>query len=106
MSAARGNDADFIDPKIQCSACEAVCCRLKVVLLPGDKVPAQFVDQDERGMAVMAKGDDGWCVAMDANSMRCTIYQQRPTICRDFAMGGAACREERISWYRTTTARR
>jgi Fe-S-cluster containining protein len=67
-------------------------------------VPAQFVDQDERGMAVMAKGDDGWCRAMDANSMRCTIYDQRPAICREFAMGGRACREERLAWYRPAAA--
>ena len=98
------SDAETIDPKIQCSACEAVCCRLKVVLQPGDKVPAQFVDHDARGMPVMAKGDDGWCVAMDANSMRCTIYAQRPTICRDFAMGGRGCREERSAWYRASAA--
>ena len=96
--------SDHIDPTIQCSACEAVCCRLKVVLQPGDRVPTQYIDQDERGLSIMAKGEDGWCAAMDANSMRCTIYAQRPRTCRDFDMGGSACREERLQWYQPPKA--
>lgn len=87
-----------IDPAIQCAACEAVCCRLPVLLLPGDSVPLWAQDQDEHGLDIVAKADDGWCVALDRQTMRCTIYARRPQICADFAMGGSGCRDEREAW--------
>ena len=92
-----------IDPAVQCSACEAVCCRLPVLLMPEDRIPARYVDHDERGVEIVAKGDDGWCTALDRNRMCCSIYEQRPTICRGFDMGGYDCREERAAWYGTAT---
>ena len=93
------SDAEAVDPTIRCSDCAAVCCRLDVLLLPGDSVPAWLTDRDEHGMELMAKADDGWCVALDRTSMRCTIYARRPFICGDFAMGGASCSDERRDWY-------
>jgi len=47
----------------------------------------------------VAKGDDGWCAALDRDHLRCSIYELRPTICRGFDMGGYDCREERAAWY-------
>ena len=91
-----------IAPAVQCSACEAVCCRLPVLLMPEDSIPARYVDHDERGLEIVAKGDDGWCAALDRNRMCCSIYEQRPTICRGFDMGGYDCREERAAWYGKT----
>jgi len=35
--------------------------------------------------------------------MCCSIYEQRPTICRGFDMGGYDCREERAAWYGKAT---
>ncbi|MDX2298218.1 MAG: YkgJ family cysteine cluster protein [Xanthomonadaceae bacterium] len=86
------------DPHIRCDACAAVCCRMTVLLMPGDLPPARYVAEDRHGMAAMAKGDDGWCVALDRQNMCCSIYPQRPLICREFAMGGADCRDERAGW--------
>ena len=31
--------------------------------------------------------------------MRCTIYEDRPGVCRKFAMGGPYCRDERDTWF-------
>ncbi len=88
-----------IDPSVVCDECEAICCRLTVVLLPGDeRVPEQFVTADERGMRVMAHGEDGWCTALDLDTMRCSIYELRPGICRKFTMGSEFCRAERDAW--------
>lgn len=42
---------------------------------------------------------DGWCAALDRNTMRCTIYEQRPDICRDYEMGDNACLEERAAYF-------
>ncbi len=94
-----------IDPGISCSHCAAVCCRLTVVLLPGDRVPSWFTTHDENGVECMDRRDDGWCVALDRDTMRCTIHAHRPQVCRDFAMAGAACRTERSIWYRSRTQR-
>jgi Fe-S-cluster containining protein len=38
-------------------------------------------------------------VALDWHSMRCTIYERRPQICAEFAMGGTYCRDERDAWF-------
>jgi uncharacterized protein len=81
-----------------CSHCEAVCCRLTVVLMPDDRIPPWLVAEDDNGPDTMARGDDGWCVALDRQTMRCTIYEQRPAICRSFAMGGPYCLDERAEW--------
>lgn len=90
------NDAgDGIDPSISCSDCDAVCCRLTVVLMPEDKVPAHLTTRSEHGLEVMARDEDGWCVAVDHSRMCCSIYESRPTVCRSFAMGSAHCRSER-----------
>jgi Fe-S-cluster containining protein len=35
---------------------------------------------------------------MDPVRMCCTIYAQRPDICRKFAMGSEYCREEREAY--------
>ncbi len=91
-------DAPAIDPAVQCSACAAVCCRLPVMLLPGDRVPSWLATQDQHGLAWMAQGTDGWCAAVDRESMRCTIHPRRPQVCRDFDMGGVDCRGERDAW--------
>ncbi len=92
-------NASGIDPSVSCDECEAVCCRLTVVLLPGDEaVPERFVTEDSHGMAVMAHGEDGWCSALDLDTMRCSIYELRPGICRKFAMGSEFCRAERDAW--------
>jgi Fe-S-cluster containining protein len=39
----------------------------------------------------MARLDDGWCSALDRNTMLCLIYEQRPEICREFEVGEYEC---------------
>jgi Fe-S-cluster containining protein len=91
-------DDHLVDPTVSCSRCAAVCCRLTVVLQPDEVVPAQFVHHDEGGVRIMARGTDGWCSAIDHERMCCSIYEQRPSICRKFAMGSAYCRDERAKY--------
>lgn len=86
------------DPAIACDRCQAVCCRLPVLLMPGDRPPDRFVAEDGHGLAVMATDDDGWCAALDRQRMCCSIYPVRPRVCRDFPEGGADCRDERRDW--------
>lgn len=84
-----------VDASVSCSSCDAVCCRLTVVVMPEDAVPRHLVERSDRGVDTMARGEDGWCAALDPVNMCCGIYQQRPSVCRKFAMGSAYCRDER-----------
>jgi Fe-S-cluster containining protein len=86
-------------PVVTCASCDAVCCRLTVVLLPGDDIPLHLTEVSEAGLDVMARGEDGWCVAVDPATHRCTIYETRPQICRKFAMAGPYCREVRNDYF-------
>ena len=61
-----------------------------------DDVPAGLTVQDPWGGWVMRRLGDGWCAALDRETLRCTIYERRPAICRDFRMGGDECIEERL----------
>lgn len=91
-------DDQRVDPTVSCGNCDAVCCRLTVVVMPDDKVPRHLVQRNEHGLEVMAQGEDGWCIALDESRMCCGIYEQRPAICRKFAMGSAYCRDERETY--------
>ena len=83
------------DGEVLCSNCDAICCRLTVVLMPGDAIPERFTEYTEAGLHVMARDEDGWCVCVDSARMCCSIYETRPAICRQFAMAGPYCREIR-----------
>ena len=90
----RSQDADAGLP-ISCSRCTACCCRLEVLLTDDGGVPCALTAEDRWGGLVMRRLRDGWCAALDRNSMRCSIYEQRPQPCREFEMAGSECREER-----------
>ena len=89
---------DGIVAGVHCSSCDAVCCRLTVVLLPGDDIPQHLTAVTEAGLEVMARDEEGWCVAQDASHHGCTIYETRPLLCRKFAMGGPYCVEVRADY--------
>ncbi|MET1023600.1 MAG: YkgJ family cysteine cluster protein [Pseudoxanthomonas sp.] len=84
-----------INPAVQCSSCDAICCRLTVVLDTDDtRVPAHLTTHTHEGLRVMARDEEGWCVAVGPD-MGCTIYASRPTVCRRFVMGAPYCRDIR-----------
>ena len=80
---------------VTCATCEALCCRQQVVLIGDNDVPEHLTDWSDWGGQVMRRLEDGWCVALDRNTMRCTIYAIRPQVCRDYEMGGSDCLDER-----------
>ncbi|MBU8974547.1 MULTISPECIES: YkgJ family cysteine cluster protein [unclassified Lysobacter] len=75
----------------RCSQCDAVCCRLTVVLQPEDRIPSHLTTRTTGDLLVMAHDEDGWCVALDGARMNCGIYETRPSVCRRFVMGGPYC---------------
>ncbi len=57
--------------------CGTFCCRLLVRLSPEEQVQrggARFVDKD----------DDGHCIHFDAAANRCTDWDNRPAVCREY----------------------
>ena len=86
---------DLNEPAVTCSTCAACCCQLEVMLITDTGVPERFIDHDDWGGEVMLRLDDGWCAALDRNTMMCTIYEKRPLICREFEMGDVECLNER-----------
>jgi Fe-S-cluster containining protein len=41
--------------------------------------------------------DDGWCAALDRDTLLCRIYERRPLVCRELEVGSPECLAERIS---------
>ncbi len=80
---------------VTCETCAAACCRLEVLCLTDTGVPPRFTTRDEWGGTTMERLDDGWCAALDRDTLLCRIYAQRPLVCREFEMGGADCLLER-----------
>jgi Fe-S-cluster containining protein len=85
------------DTEVTCVSCEACCCRLEVMLITDTGVPDNYIEIDKWGGMSMTRLDDGWCSALDRNTMTCMIYEQRPKVCRDFEMGGYECISERAA---------
>ena len=81
--------------EVTCVDCEACCCRLEVMLITDTGVPDQYIKRDKWGGETMLRLDDGWCAALDRNTMMCLIYEKRPWICREFEMGSHECVSER-----------
>lgn len=68
------------------------CCHLVVELSSAtDRVPEALVVERD-GVRYMDQQGDGACVALDRRTQRCTIYAQRPQVCRDFKRGEDLCR--------------
>jgi uncharacterized protein len=81
--------------QVSCSTCRANCCRLEVLLITDTGVPTKFIEHDQWGGRTMRRLNDGWCAALDRDTMLCTIYEQRPWVCREFATGSDECLVER-----------
>lgn len=80
-----------------CERCDAVCCRLTVVLRDTDVVAQELVALGDAGERTMAHRPDGWCVALGSDH-RCSIYATRPEACRRFAMAGPYCLAVRVDY--------
>ncbi|MCG9558794.1 YkgJ family cysteine cluster protein [Vibrio kanaloae] len=84
------------EPEVTCANCQACCCRLEVMIITDTGVPEEHIAYDEWGGETMLRLDDGWCSAVDRETLMCTIYENRPWICREFEMGSFECVDQRI----------
>ncbi len=83
------------EPEVTCANCQACCCRLEVMIITDTGVPEEHIAYDEWGGETMKRLDDGWCSAADRETLMCTIYENRPWICREFEMGSFECVDQR-----------
>jgi len=67
-------------------------------LEPEDKIPPHLTTHLANGLHVMARDEQGWCVAVNASQMNCGIYESRPAACRRFAMNGPYCKAIRAEY--------
>jgi Fe-S-cluster containining protein len=89
------NNEFHSDADVTCENCPAACCRQQAMLFNDTDIPEEMVVTDERGEKSMLRLEDGWCVALDRKTMRCSIYEKRPWLCREFEMGGDECLKAR-----------
>lgn len=85
-------------PEVTCANCQACCCRLKVMLITETGVPEHFIERDKMGVETMAQLADGWCAALDRTTMKCTIYEVRPWVCREYEVGDYECLDDRAAY--------
>ncbi len=87
-----GEQEVAIDCASRYPICHAVCCRLEFALTVQD-IEEGVVRWDLGRPYLSRKGDDGYCVHLDRETFRCTIYEQRPAICRTYD-----CRHDERIW--------
>ena len=80
---------------VTCANCQACCCQFEVRSVTDTGVPFHYIEYDKWGSEVMKRADDGWCQALDRNTLMCSIYENRPLVCREFAMASDECITER-----------
>lgn len=84
------------EPAIDCEnrlhLCKAACCRLTFALSRQD-IDEGTLRWDFRQPYMVARGECGYCVHIDHPSHRCSVYGQRPVICR-----GYDCRHDDRIW--------
>jgi hypothetical protein len=95
-SAPARKDADAAPAaQVTCATCAASCCRLEVWCLTDTGVPGYLTVTDTFGRTLMDRLDDGWCAALDRDTLLCRIYAQRPLVCRELEVGSPECLAER-----------
>jgi len=82
-------------PEVLCSNCQACCCSLEVRIISDTGVPHHHIYVDTYGHESMRRLDDGKCSALNRDTLMCSIYENRPWVCREFEMGSYECIDER-----------
>jgi hypothetical protein len=83
--------ADAIDCEARIPYCKAVCCRLPFPLTI-EEIESGPVKWDLGRPYINRHGNNGYCHCFDDASNGCTVYDDRPTVCRQYSCAG----DERI----------
>lgn len=80
-----------IDCENRVHLCRAACCRLRFPLSKQDLEDG--VEWDKNAPYMNRREDDGYCYHLNRDDARCSIWTQRPLICRAFD-----CRDDHRIW--------
>lgn len=86
-----------MDHSYDCQSCGACCSGLGVDVYGDDDVPDKFVKND-RLFGPSMRERKGCCICLKGKigvRVRCSIYDQRPTVCREFQPGSQQCLDSR-----------
>jgi Fe-S-cluster containining protein len=83
--------ADAIDCEARIPYCKAVCCRLRFPLTI-EEIESGPVKWELGRPYVNRQGQNGYCHCFEDASNGCTVYDNRPTVCRQYSCAG----DERI----------
>jgi Fe-S-cluster containining protein len=74
------------------AVCKAVCCKLKFAL-SSEEVDAGIAKWDIGHPYIIRQDSSGYCCHNDAATGGCTIYENRPMLCRRYS-----CRYDTRIW--------
>ena len=77
----------YVDCAARMPVCHAVCCRLKFPLSAAE-IEQAAVKWDIGHPYLIRHDADGCCTHNDRNSHGCTVYDQRPVVCRTYSCAG------------------
>ena len=72
-----------VDCQSRLPICKAICCQFPFALSRQD-VEEGIIRWNLSKPYLIAHGRDGYCVHLERNSYRCTVYERRPVPCRGF----------------------
>ncbi len=78
---------EVVDCAARMPVCQAVCCRLKFPLSAAE-IGAGRVKWDIGHPYLIRHESDGWCSHVDRGSKGCTVYDDRPAVCRTYSCAG------------------
>jgi Fe-S-cluster containining protein len=84
-------EVDTLPEPVDCAArmpvCQAVCCRMKFALSQ-DEVETGLVKWDIGHPYVIRQDSTGYCCHNDGATHGCTVYEDRPRLCRRYSCRG------------------
>jgi Fe-S-cluster containining protein len=87
---------DVVEPEIDCAArihiCKGRCCKMYFSLSRQD-LREHVVQWDHANPYFIRHGADGFCVHSSKETRFCTVYENRPAICRAYS-----CKNDKRIW--------
>jgi Fe-S-cluster containining protein len=81
--------AEAIDCEARLPHCKAVCCRLRFALTV-EEIESGPVKWDLGRPYFNRHGPNGYCHQIDGESLGCSVYEDRPLVCRQYSCAGDA----------------
>lgn len=73
--------------------CKTACCSFYKVILTEDEVRENTLLWDLGAPYSLPRSPEGYCAYLDTQALRCTVWEDRPHVCR-----GYSCREDKQIW--------